>query len=87
MNKTYKISTKIVWKDADDTVYILQPERDEVHILNETGSFIWRLIAKKKSYKQIQTALLDHFEVDESTAQKDVKDFLARYVRDGFLVG
>lgn len=85
MNKTYKIDPNIIWKDADDTIYILQPEREEIHALNETGSFIWRLISKGHSLAQVEEELLSHFTVTPDRASKDIQEFVDRYVKEKFL--
>lgn len=83
---TYQISPDIIWKDADGTVYVLQPDTEEIHALNETGSFIWRLINKGYALSKIIIELLAEYDVAEAWANKDVEEFVARYVRENFLI-
>lgn len=86
VNKTYKINPNIIWKDADDTIYILQPEREEIHALNETGSFIWRLISKGYFLAQVEEKLLSHFTVTPNRASIDIQEFVDQYVKEKFLI-
>lgn len=44
--------------------------------LNETGAFLFRLLQSEQSRQDLVSALLDAYEVDEATAQKDVTTFL-----------
>ena len=86
MNKTYKIDPNIIWKDADDTIYILQSDREEIHALNETGTFIWRLVSEGHSLTQVKTELLSRYNVAEDRASKDIQEFIDRYVREKILI-
>lgn len=82
----YKINPDIIWKDADGVVYILQPTREEIHALNETGSFIWRLLSKGNSLEQVQTKLLREYSVTAREASVDLQHFVEKYIREKFLI-
>lgn len=84
-DKTYTIDPNIIWKDVDGVVYILQPEREEIHALNETGTLIWKLISKGYSLKHVQTKFLSLYKVTAQQAQNDIQEFIDRYVREKFL--
>lgn len=43
--------------------------------LNESGSFIWRLLANEKSREEIITALLEEYDINEETAAKEYDTF------------
>lgn len=85
-DKTYQIDPDAVWKEADGVIYILQPEREEIHALNDTGAFIWRQIDKGHSLTQIKTELLSRYNVSSDVATKDSQEFIDRYVREKLLV-
>ncbi len=85
INKTYQIDPNIIWKDADGTIYILQPEREEIHALNETGTLIWKLISKGHTLLEIKAELLNRYTVTAKRAEKDIQEFINRYVREKFL--
>lgn len=45
--------------------------------VNEVGSFLWAALQKKDlSEKELVETLLEEYEVDPETAEKDVKEFL-----------
>ncbi len=46
--------------------------------LNETGAFLWRLLEKSSTEPEMVDALLNEYEVDRETAEKDVKAFVEK---------
>lgn len=68
-------------KVLDETIAI--PTQEAAHALsgliafNETGEFIFQLLQEEQSEKSLIEALLENYEVDEKTAEKDVKNVLA----------
>ena len=46
--------------------------------LNETGAFLWRLLEKSSTEPAMVDALLNEYEVDRETAEKDVKAFVEK---------
>ena len=45
--------------------------------LNGTAAFIWDYIREPKTSGEVKAALLEEFEIDEQTAEKDIDEFLA----------
>ena len=43
--------------------------------LNETGAFLWKLLEKSSTESEMVDALLNEYDVDRDTAEKDVKAF------------
>lgn len=46
--------------------------------LNETGAFLWKLLEKSSTEPEMVDALLNEYEVDRETAEKDVKAFVEK---------
>ena len=46
--------------------------------LNKTGAFLWRLLEKSSTESEMVDALLNEYEVDRETAEKDVKAFVEK---------
>ena len=46
--------------------------------LNETGAFLWKQIEKGADESALISALLDEYDVDKETAEKDVKIFIEK---------
>jgi len=51
----------------------------EIFNLNEVGSFIWDKIDGKNTVDDIVTAIIDEFDIDESTAKKDLTEFIEKF--------
>ena len=51
---------------------------DGMIALNDMGLTIWKLLAKDTSYEDLLKQILSEFDIDEKTADLDVKAFLAK---------
>lgn len=47
-------------------------------VLTETGAFIWSVLPQAETEEDIVNKMLEEYDVDKETAQKDVKEFLDR---------
>lgn len=55
--------------------------------LNETGALLWKELEQGCEKKDLVQALLDEYEVDAETAEKDVNEFLKRADDAGLIAG
>lgn len=55
--------------------------------LNETGALLWNELEQGCEKKDLVQALLDEYEVDAETAEKDVNEFLKRADDAGLIDG
>lgn len=46
--------------------------------LNETGAVLWKILEKGATKEQLVKALLAEYDVDETTAEKDVSAFIEK---------
>lgn len=53
--------------------------------LNETGRFLWDLLAKDVAEEALVEKLLEEYDVDRETAARDVKNFLGVLESNGIL--
>lgn len=53
--------------------------------LNETGRFLWDLLAKDVAEESLVEKLLEEYDVDRETAARDVKNFLGVLESNGIL--
>lgn len=51
---------------------------NEMFVINEVGKLIWESISDSSDIESLTAAVLDHFDVDENVARKDVEVFLMR---------
>ena len=53
--------------------------------INEVGELIWSMLQEEKSIPEIVKVILDEYEVDETTALTDVKEFIT-YLKQNNIV-
>jgi hypothetical protein len=74
-------SSSIVTRRTGDE-YVLVPITDNiadmnsVYTLNETGAFIWDNIDGKRNVEEIIKALIEEYDIDPVTAEKDATYFI-----------
>ena len=44
--------------------------------VNDVGAFLWELLQKDTTVEKLVKAVLDEYEVDETTAREDIQEFL-----------
>ncbi|OGR75460.1 MAG: hypothetical protein A2X32_13150 [Elusimicrobia bacterium GWC2_64_44] len=70
------ISAAVTWRKTGDEAVILNLETSEYYSLNETGTFIWELLAAGKPAARITEALSAEYGVTADQAAEDLADFL-----------
>ncbi|MBI2059063.1 MAG: PqqD family protein [Nitrospirae bacterium] len=83
---TIRRSPDVAHRIVDGEAVIVDPSTQEVHILNETGSFVWSLADGSMTAGAMAQRLSDAFEVDAETALKDVEELLATLTSKKLLV-
>ncbi len=53
--------------------------------LNETGAFLWNKLAEGTDRETLLNALLEEYDVEKVTAEKDVDGFIAKLKEAGLL--
>jgi phosphatidylserine decarboxylase len=61
---------------VDDETVFLSPAGDEIHSLDEVGTFIWQQIDGRRSVADILAALVAEYEVEENEARADLAAFV-----------
>jgi methyltransferase-like protein len=81
LQKIYSKNGEFVVKQVDED-YILVPLKSNVanmnvvYTLNDVGHFIWQQLDGKQDLSQIIDAVLNEFETDQLTAEKDTVEFV-----------
>jgi hypothetical protein len=57
---------------VDNETVLLSPAGDEIHSLDEVGTFIWRQIDGHRTVAHILAALLEEYDVEEPEARADL---------------
>lgn len=60
---------------ANETM-IMSEDGNEIHVLDETGSFIWKSIDGVRSFDEILEQIINEYDVTEEVAKNDLINFL-----------
>ena len=71
----------------DGEAVIVNAQGGEILVLNEAGALIWQLLDGEHSVATLVAAVQEAFEVEESTAAADVREFLTTLADRGALAG
>jgi hypothetical protein len=59
---------------------IVSPEGNETHSIEDIGAFIWNRIDGSKPLGEILDDILNEYRVAQTTAEKDLQDFITQLV-------
>ncbi|HPN37788.1 MAG TPA: PqqD family protein [Melioribacteraceae bacterium] len=71
--KNLKIPSNIAISDSG---FIFHPSNGETFTVNSIGGEIIKLLKEDKSFEEICSFIVDEYDVDEKTINKDLGDFL-----------
>jgi hypothetical protein len=80
-----RISNKVVWREIDGEIFIIDAENQKISELNETASAVFLLISKNKDINQIRDAILSEYDVSATTAQNDINEILEKLKEIGIV--
>ena len=77
----YKLKSRFVARKVGNEVVVVPlvnnvAQMERLYTLNETAGFLWENLDENATVESLKTALLENFEVEESVAGQDVKNFL-----------
>jgi hypothetical protein len=67
----------VVWQELDDEVVVFNRASSRYLRINASAVILWRRLEGGASLDDLVSALLDAFDIDESTARRDVEAFVA----------
>ncbi len=72
-----KIADKLIWRETDDGLVIVDPALGKVRVLNGVGADIWKMVEAGKSVDEIEGELVTAYGISAELAATDVDNFLA----------
>ena len=86
LDKVGMLKSKFVSRKVGDELVLVPlvanvAQMDRLFNLNETAGFLWENLDENSSAAGLVELLLENFEVDQETAEKDVNAFLERVAR------
>ena len=79
------ICDNLTIKKMDDEIIIVSEAGDEMHTLDDVGSYIWSLIDGNNSFAVICKSILKNYNTTYETAEKDLKVFLGGLNKKGLI--
>lgn len=86
LGKLYKRNRKLVTVQDGVLINAINPYTGKLYELNKTGSFIWKILIKPKTEKEITREMDKKFEVMEKKLKKDVSGFLKQSIKSKLLI-
>ncbi|HOJ85426.1 MAG: PqqD family protein [Elusimicrobiales bacterium] len=80
-----KISDKIIWREIEGEIFIIDPSNEKIHELNETASFVFKSIDKGLDRKKIAEKILSNYDADKRTLEKDLEDLISEFKDKGII--
>lgn len=84
-DRRYKASKEHLFCELDGKAVILSLKTENYYGINAVGTFIWSLIQIPLSLSEIQSSILEEFDVDSETCHREVKDFLSKMSEEGLV--
>lgn len=73
------------WREIDGQVVILDLEHSHYLNLNVTGSVLWPLLVEGTTHAALVERLVEEFDIDHATAERDVSSFVTSCTANGLL--
>jgi hypothetical protein len=73
----YKVSSNLA---ISENGFLFFPSTGDSFTLNEIGSSIVRLLKSDKSKSEIIEVIVEEYDIDENSAERDVTDFITQLI-------
>ena len=77
----FEIGENIFFTNLDDEICLFCSTKGEYLNLNNTGSYIWKLIEKKYNFKEIIEELIREYETTQELCINEVNDFISDLIK------
>jgi hypothetical protein len=79
--RPYDVDTEaVVWRRMDDLAVLLDVERGEYSMLNDSATAIWSALAEGRTPREAADRLVDHHGAPREVADRDVRHFVQQCV-------
>ena len=88
---TISLETKIrqaksvVSYNFNGRVYLMDPDKNVVRILNDSASVIWKSAKRMKTIAEVSKIIQKQYNVSAEMAKKDTLEFVKKYISMGYL--
>lgn len=82
--RRYRRNPQTAGREIDGQAFVVTPDDNKLHTLNEAATCLWRLAASGLSADDAAAALCAEYEIDSATARRDAEacldDLVARQI-------
>jgi hypothetical protein len=86
MDSTVVVAKEQMSCGLDDEAVILSINKGVYYSLNPCGNRIWSLIQKPVKVRKVRDTLLEEFDIDKETCEKDLLSLLSSMKKEGLVV-
>ena len=84
--RAFVASEQVLFQEVSDEIVLLDLSSEKYFGLDEVGTRVWVLLNEGKSERQILELLVDEYEVDRETLEKDVAELLGQLIDAGLII-
>ena len=77
---------KVLWREIDGEVVLLEPSRGHYYGIEGVGVHIWRLLQKTSTIEGLLRRLVKEYDEKPADLRKDVQKFIERLKSSGLAV-
>ncbi|MGC8867101.1 MAG: PqqD family protein [Elusimicrobiales bacterium] len=77
-----RISPRIIWRQIDGEVFVIDPLNEKIYEMNETASFVFKMIKKGLDIERIVKKMIDCYDVKEDKCRDDVLEIIEYLLRN-----
>jgi hypothetical protein len=85
LNQKIARSDNFVFNEVDGELVMMNIETGAYASLNETGKSIWTLLDAPKSLSEVVSSLVEEYEIDQATCEKEVLPFVENMLKSEVL--
>lgn len=75
-SNSIKIQPDILSQELDGELVLLNMKNEHYYSLKESGILMWQLLNRHSDKELVKELLLQEYEIDESTIQRDLDSFI-----------
>jgi hypothetical protein len=85
LDALYRRSQQALFADVGDDVVALHIAKGHCYGMEKVAAEVWNLLEQPLSAGQICSRLIEHYEVDAGTCERDVSALLGEFEQEGLI--
>jgi hypothetical protein len=81
----FKRNKEVVWRTLGEDCILLHLESGIYYTLNEEGRMLWEALDGKNQLAEIRATIMEQYEVDAGTIQKDLIEIMQDLIKEGLV--